>query len=552
MSMRLRGAAKAGVLPALVLGSVLLTASDPAIAGHIDLSGHVTIHASGQAAAGVRVSITEPASPFSEVEIGSATTDAGGYYAWSGDCGSIYYCAASIDDPPYMPVGQSFGPNDGTVLIDFALTLPASASGTVRFPAGDASALWIEAWMYSAEKGEWGIESSAHTDADGRFTIERLPPGTYRFCTDTDAGGAVPQCFDHVDMSPIAGESGGTAIDIAEGDMREGIDFDLAPGGTLSGTILDGYLGAPADEFFVSVDVYDANGTWLDSGGTGDDGSFRIVGLPDGTYYLGIALGPQYRDGTQFYPGVVCDASSCPPPTAGAPLTIANGAALANLDFTVHPDVVVRGRVVDADSGEPIGGVEIDAPASGYFAQTYSDFDTGEYVFYLPADDEAEIHAHGPRPYIDTIYPGASCIGYNCVGDVTPVSAPAGSILTGIDVAMKPGAIVSGTITNADTGEPGYGYVFVYDAAFNVVWKGATYGGSYASAPWLPGTYYVQATGQGLLEGCAFYDARPFPADDGDPGSVDPTPIVIAGGEVREGIDFRFGEIDAIFADGFE
>jgi len=551
MYSHLRAAERAGVVAPFALAFALLLAPGTALAGHIDLSGHVTAHMSGQPLAGVRVSITEPTSPFTETEIGSATTGADGYYAWSGECGSIYYCAASIVDPPYMTVGESFDPNAGVVVVDFALTLPASASGTVRFPAGDASGIWINAEMYSAEQGEWGVISSGETGSDGRFTIDRLPPGTYRFCTDTWLFGAVPQCFDHIDMSPIAGASGATSVDIAEGSTRGGIDFDLALGGTLSGTVIDGYLGIPLDAF-LSVDVYDVNGAWLASTATDSDGRFEAVGLPDGTYYLGISTGAPYGDGHQFYPGVVCDAKACPPPTAGTPLTIANGSSIADLDFTVHPDVVVRGRVIDADTGDPIGDVEIDAPASDHYAQTYSDFATGEYVFYLPADESAEIYAFGPRPYIDTIYPGASCIGYYCVGDIAPVSAPRGSVLTGIDIAMKPGAIVSGTITNAATGGPGYGYVLLYDADFNVVWKGATYGGQYMTDPWLAGTYYVEASGQGLLEGCAFYDARPCPDDGGDPAGVDPTPIVVAAGEVRQGIDFSFEPIDPIFADGFE
>lgn len=551
MSFHLCGAAKAGVATPCAVAVALLFAPCLAAAGPIDLSGHVTAHATGQPLAGVRVSIVEPASPFTEVEIGSATTDAGGYYTWSGDCGSLYYCAATIDDPPYMAEAHSFGPNDGAVVVDFALTLPASASGTVRFPQGDAANIWVDAWWYY--EGEWGIQRSALTDADGHYTIGPLPPGTYRFCADDSVRGAVPQCFDHVDMPAIAGDSGGTIVDVAEGAARAGIDFDLTLGGTLSGTLIDGYRGGPLDAF-VSVNVYDANGNWLTSATTDDnDGTYSAIGLPDGTYYLGIAIGEPYRDGTQVYPGIVCDDNGCPPPTAGTPLTIANASAIANLDFTVHPDVVISGRVTDADTGQPIGSVEVDAPGPNSFAQTYSDAATGGYTVYVPADTPVEIHAYGPLPYIDAIYPGASCIRYYCVGDVTPLSATTGSVLTGIDVAMKPGAVVTGTITNAATGGPGYGFVVLYDAAFNEIWASATYGqGRYTSQPWLPGTYYVQASGQGLLEGCAFWDNRPCPDDGGDPAGVDPTPIVVAAGEVRDGIDFSFEPIDAIFADGFD
>src|SRR4051812_11107468 len=110
MSLHLRRAAKAGAPAPIVLAFMLLFAPLGAAAGPIDLSGHVTVHMTGQPLAGVRVSVTELTSPFGETEIGSATTDADGFYAWTGDCDSIYYCAVSIDNPPYMVASESFGP----------------------------------------------------------------------------------------------------------------------------------------------------------------------------------------------------------------------------------------------------------------------------------------------------------------------------------------------------------------------------------------------------------------------------------------------------------
>jgi hypothetical protein len=451
-----------------------------------------------------------------------------------------------------MRAGGSFERNDDVVVLDFALMLPATASGTVRFPDGDPANARVDAQQFYADIGEWINVSSAATDGDGHFTIGQLPPATYRFCTT--GNGAVPQCFDHVNAPPTAGDPDATLVDVAEGSAHDGIDFDLVRGGSLSGMVIDGYRDAPLYDVWdlFRVDLYDINGTEFSYGWIGSDSSFNFGGLPDGTYYLGIVVGAPYRDGIQFYPDVVCDGNACPPPTAGAPLTIAGGNAIENLDFTVHPDVVIRGRVFDADSGDALGNVDVNASSANYFTSSDADFATGEYIVYTPADTAVEIEAFGPWPYIATVYPAMNCMGTLCVGTSTPVSGPRGSVLTGIDVPMRRGAVIAGTVTQAGTNFPGDAELELFDADFNLIWDGTAYNGAFATDPWLPGTYYVEANAYGVLQGCAFYDDRPCPEGGGDPAGVDPTPITVAAGDVRDGIDFQFEAVDPIFAAGFE
>jgi len=547
MLLLLRGA----FAPFLVV-CVLLLAPREAIAD-TDVSGHVTARLTGQPIAGVRVSITEPSSPFTDVEIGWAITDADGFYEWVGACGSIYGCSVVIDDPPYMIAFGSFERTDDAVVLDFALTLPATASGTVRFPEGDPAGARIDAQQFSIEAGEWINVSSAAAGSDGRFTIDRLPPAPYRFCTT--AQGAVPQCFDHVNALPTVGDPDATLVDIAEGSARDGIDFDLIHGGSISGTVMDGYRNVPFNDIWnlYEADVYDVDGMRFAAGWINSDGTFYFDGLPDGTYYLGIAIGAPYGDGHQFYPGVVCDEDACPPPTAGTPLTIAGGNAIAGRDFTVHPDVVVRGNVFDAASGDPIGDVEVEVfNTDTYFTTSDADAATGEYIIYAPADTAVEIEAFGPWPYVATVYPAMYCMGTYCVGTSTLVSGPRGSVLADVDVPVPLGASIGGAVRQEGTGLPADAEIELFDADFNVIWHGEAYNGGYSTDPWLPGTYYVEANAFGAVQGCAFYEDRPCPEGGGDPAGVDPTPIVVVAGETRDGIDFSFAPIDPIFANGFE
>ena len=96
------------------------------------------------------------------------------------------------------------------------------------------------------------------------------------------------------------------------------------------------------------------------------------------------------------------------------------------------------------------------------------------------------------------------------------------------------------------------GAILLYDSAYNQIWTGFAFDGAYSTDAWLPGTYYVEALGESQLSGCAFYLDRPCPDDGGSPADVDPTPVTVAAGETRTGVDFHLPPADAIFTSGFE
>lgn len=520
----------------------------------VDLTGQVTVHLTGAPVAGawLSISIPPPKDPpgLPPYEIGSAITGADGSYEWLGLCWSEFgSCTVSVDQPPYLSASSFFPDNVSSYVVDLALLTPARVTGTVRFADGSPEGIDVTAEQYLDDYGVWGQVSDGITAADGTYAIGDLPPGTYRFCTGYDSHGAVRQCFDHVNRPPVGTDPHATSIDIAEGVDRDGVDFDLVHGGALSGTIYDGYLGTPLANAPAEVDAYDVDGNVLMVTASDASGAYRLQGVPDGTFYLGIHADEFFADAIQFYPGIVCTiGGSCPPPTSGQPLTIAGANEIDGLDFTVHPEVVIEGRVFDAGTNQGLGGVEV---GPGYPAAT-SDPGTGAYRFYTYADAPQTIGAFDAPPYIDTYYPSQSCIGDYCIGTATPVSAPTDSVLTGIDLPMTLGVVISGNILRSDNFDPGAASVALYDENFNLIWSNYLAQGSYSTAPWLPGTYYVQAQAAWPLVGCAFYLDRPCPENGDPPGSVDPTPIVVDAGATRTGIDFRFPPVDPIFAAGFE
>ena len=540
---------------ALTLAASCVLMAPGAEAGVVALSGHVTSHLTGEPLADVRVSIVVPPADFGNpYEIGYAFTDVDGLYDWTGDCESLWaVCDVVVADPPYLAGGGSFDQDAVVAVVDVALLTPSTVAGTLRFPGGPAAQMSVEADRFVPASGFWESIAWTGVGADGSFVIAALPPDTYRICTIPDQHGAVRQCFDHVDAPPLAVEPDATLVDIAEGVAVAGIDFDLVEGGTLSGTVHDGYLGIPLADSGGQVVAYDASGALLTVAPIEPSGAFHVRGLPDGTFYLGINIGDLFSDGVQFYPAIVCTLDSCPPPTNGTPLTISGADEMAGLDFTVHPAVVVSGRVLDATTGEGIGGVDVGTYFSDGYTLATSAADTGAYRFYWYAETALEVGAFNAPPRINAVYPNASCLGSYCIGDVTSLFESSGTVLADVDIPMQLGAVIAGHLLRSDNGMPGGDAAIVlYDGTYNEIWTGYASGGVYSTDAWLPGTYYIEALGEVELSGCAFYLDRPCPDGDGSPADVDPTPVTVAAGETRSGVDFHLPPADAIFTSGFE
>jgi hypothetical protein len=262
-------------------------------------------------------------------------------------------------------------------------------------------------------------------------------------------------------------------------------------------------------------------------------------------------FGSPFYDATQLYPGIACEDSECPPVTDGQTLTVSGGSSLSSIDFTVHPSVVVKGRVTDAVNGQGVGGVRVQFSSSGTAA--ISAAGSGEYVLYVGEGGSFRVYAVGAPPHINQVFPNIDCLVFQCSGTGQPFSAVRGSVFEHVDFALQPGATIAGTIYDANSGLPRYGNVVVYDSDFNLVWtpSGTDESGSYMSATWYPGTYYVKATTGLGSSACAFYDARPCPAENQDPATVMPTPLLVGPGEIRDGIDFHL-DADTVFRNGFD
>ena len=192
----------------------------------------------------------------------------------------------------------------------------------------------------------------AVTDEDGRYRFTGLEAGRY-------------------EVSPFAPSAIVSSIDrvatLADGDSAEGIDFDLSPGGVITGavTTADGkpVIGETISVFPVSqTDDVRAPNPGSDTFITDDRGVYRIYGLDPGRYVVGVGTGNQggspftlhATHAPTFYPGVTVR------DRAGI-VDVAAGAEASRIDIKLgQPSQTYQaaGRVLD-DAGKPVANVVV-------------------------------------------------------------------------------------------------------------------------------------------------------------------------------------------------
>ncbi len=132
----------------------------------------------------------------------------------------------------------------------------------------------------------------------------------------------------------------------------------------ITGTVVDDVSDEPLS--FVSLHVHDDNGDIIASVATNLDGEFRVGGFPAGSYYLRTAVGETparqislFEEENTYFDRVhgllgSCSGHRCDV-LAGTPLILDGIADPAPLQFRLESGPVIRGQIVSADSGLPVG-----------------------------------------------------------------------------------------------------------------------------------------------------------------------------------------------------
>jgi protocatechuate 3,4-dioxygenase beta subunit len=179
-------------------------------------------------------------------------------------------------------------------------------------------------------------DASAVSDANGAFNLEARPAD--KVPIDCRADGYVPS---ESTYSGIAGDS-----------VR--LDFQLRPGSSVAGTVTDKQTGAPVEGVVVRLlgsqenvfDLLRQRGSGEESsrsGTTGDNGQYRITGIPPASYRVTVDTGDT---GFLFKSE---DAQS---------LEVAEESDYEGLDFALTPGGTVSGTVTTA-TGQTVGDVAV-------------------------------------------------------------------------------------------------------------------------------------------------------------------------------------------------
>ena len=434
---------------------------------------------------------------------------------------------------------SGYGGDSGAYVLNTGLG--GSISGTVTEAGSGTPIASASVTIYRAQAGQVEFMGSDPAAGDGSYTVGGLPPGDYRAIAKNSAHanelyddilcpGGINSCF----------PERGAAITVVAGTDTPLIDFELAPGGSISGTVTSG--GSPVTG--PNVGIYDASGNFIFNDLGGGDGTYAVGGLPDGQYFVATRIG-----GTSSLANEVYDDVDCPGPAgtlgcptrAGMPVTVTAPNNTPGIDFDLEPGGSISGTVTEAGSATGLDDIDLTIyDAKGNFVRSASTDANGDYeARRLPSGSyrASTIFSH---PYVDEVWDNVSCYGApnGCEatdGALITVTAPKAT--TGIDFALVTGGAISGTVTEQGTATPLPNITIEFFSATGEYLGGDTTSGAGSwQVSGLPsGSYRVQTFGSAPHED-ELYNGMYCPGGYCD--VVPGTPVAVTAPATTSGIDF--------------
>jgi protocatechuate 3,4-dioxygenase beta subunit len=333
---------------------------------------------------------------------------------------------------------------------------PATIAGRVTLDGAGAPGAHVMLKPYVSQSdilsviGNSGVEQppapSGVTDAEGRYRLTNVAPGAYRVSVFAPAYAVEGE----KDIS-----APGKLVNVAEGDNVEGVDFSLTHGAVITGKVIDEkdrpVIAAPVNAYKL-----DADGSQQSVGPfnyifvrweTDDRGIYRIFGLEAGRYLVVADFGSGGRTGNgylrTFHPDAVEEAQA-------KVVEVKSGEEAANIDIKVAPmakGYVVTGRVVEAETGEPIPGVTVsyNSTGRGGFGASVTNA-LGEFRFENVAPNRYRARAYNIDLY-------ARSGGFPAIIDEIKFDIVDGDV-SGLEIRAQRAATISGVVAVDGSNDP--------------------------------------------------------------------------------------------------
>lgn len=328
---------------------------------------------------------------------------------------------------------------------------PASVSGHVTVAGKSAAGITVVATAGSSFL-DFKTVAKATTDDEGNYKLTGLAPGRLSIFPLSKA--FIVKAGDEYKRPE-------QAVNVGEGDAVTKVDFELVRGAVITGRITDAdgrpLIGERVNVGLDGRSVMSAQLAMLEGSRnlTDDRGIYRIYGLSPGSYR--VSVGQAATDGgvtvmglggsqyvKTFYPGVQEEAKA-------ALIEVKEGSEARSIDIMVNKPgsgFAASGRVVDADSGQPVPNLYIGHSSVGDKEQEIG----GMNFSGSRTDANGKFRLEGLQPGRYAVYTFAVQTDNASYSEPAPFEITNGDV-TGIEVKVRRGASLSGVAVlenNAD------------------------------------------------------------------------------------------------------